>query len=373
MPDASSRMFFLDNLRSVIILLVVVLHSSLVYMAYAPEWWYVLDTQKSIVFTMIVLILDVPIMMAMFFLAGYFAYPSLSKRGSGLFLKDKFKRIGFPWILGVFLLAPPTTYITLYSRNIDVSFFHFLTHEFWQKMFQQSVYWFLGVLFLFFIILSFVYKFSASFRMMKRVSGRPSYLFFILFILFNSCCFLSLNKFFSLDTWFSDAYIFIFQPNRAPLYITYFILGLYAFQKKWFINGEFSPNIFVWGAVCLISGYLYLNYRLTIPASAQNTLLLKAGNALLFNCFCLSALMTLIVLMKKIANSSGIIWKSLSDNSYGIYFVHPLILYPFAYLIRPLTMPLFIKSLTVMAGGILMSWVVAAVILRKIPVIRNSF
>jgi glucan biosynthesis protein C len=43
-----------------------------------------------------VLLLDVPIMPILFFLAGYFALRSLQKRGTWLFLKDKLVRIGMP-------------------------------------------------------------------------------------------------------------------------------------------------------------------------------------------------------------------------------------------------------------------------------------
>ena len=78
----SNRMVFLDNLRAFVVVLVIVLHGSMSYMAYAPSWWYVLDPQNSLLFTMLVLVVDVPIMPIMFFIAGYFALPSLQKRGA---------------------------------------------------------------------------------------------------------------------------------------------------------------------------------------------------------------------------------------------------------------------------------------------------
>jgi len=33
------RLFYLDNLRAVVIVLVIVLHASITYMAKPPEWW----------------------------------------------------------------------------------------------------------------------------------------------------------------------------------------------------------------------------------------------------------------------------------------------------------------------------------------------
>jgi len=95
----SKRLYFLDNLRAFVIMLVIVLHASITYMAYAPVWWYVLNPQNSLFFTMLVLLIDVPIMQIMFFISGYFAMPSLQKRGSASFLKDKCIHIGIPWVL----------------------------------------------------------------------------------------------------------------------------------------------------------------------------------------------------------------------------------------------------------------------------------
>jgi fucose 4-O-acetylase-like acetyltransferase len=86
----SERLYFFDNLRAFVIVLVIVLHASITYMAYAPTWWYVLDPQNSTFFTWLVLLIDVPIMPILFFTAGYFALPSLQKRGIKRFLQEKF-------------------------------------------------------------------------------------------------------------------------------------------------------------------------------------------------------------------------------------------------------------------------------------------
>jgi peptidoglycan/LPS O-acetylase OafA/YrhL len=63
----------------------------------------------------------------------------------------------------------------------------------------------------------------------------------------------------------------------------------------------------------------------------------------------------------------------LTANSYAIYYVHPLILYPLAYMFVPITLPLFIKAPLVILLGIFLSWVVSAFILTKAPVVRRAF
>ena len=148
----SNRIYFLDNLRAFVVVLVIVLHGSMTYMAFAPDWWYVVDRQTSLLFTMLVLLIDVPIMPIMFFIAGYFALPSLDKRGTRGFVTEKTVRVGLPWAFGAIFLAPLTAYMTYVSRQISMGYLEFWATDFWTKLYQQSVYWYLGVLFAMFLV-----------------------------------------------------------------------------------------------------------------------------------------------------------------------------------------------------------------------------
>ncbi len=367
------RFYFLDNLRAFAILLVIILHASMSYMAYAPKWWYVVDTQQSIIFTKMVLLIDVPVMLVMFFLAGYFACPSLAKKGAPLFCKDKFIRVGVPWIIGVLLLAAPTTYMIFYSRHIPVSFWQFLQHHFWHEMYQQSVYWFLGILLLFFLVFCLISVFHPKLLAQKSDITQPRWSLFVLFAVLMTLGFWVMNQFFSLGSWYNRGYIFMFQPVRAPLYIGYFLLGIYAFHHGWLTDKGYIPRLIPWLICCLASGYLYLQYRLYIPAPTQTTSLLKAGNAILFNSFCLSALMASIAIFRLIVNSNHLFFKALADNSYGMYFIHPLILYPLVYIAKPVTAALIVKSASVVLLTCLLSWLCSNYLLKKAPLIRRCF
>lgn len=371
--SSSPRIYFLDNLRAFVILLVVVLHGSMTYMAYAPPWWYVLDSENSLFFTMLVLVIDVPIMLIMFFVAGYFAFPSLTRRGGGQFLKDKFIRIGAPWVAGVLLLAPPTAYMIYLSRDIPVSFLEFWSREFWRDVYQQSVYWFLGILFLFFALLSLAYTISGRIRSLKQFPSPPSWRLFLSFGTVMTAGFLLMNQFFPLDFWSTGSYIFVFQPLRVPLYVGYFGLGLYAYHRGWFTENGYQPRLLPWAGLGIMAALLYLGYRLLIPTPAQSTLLLKAGNAVLFNTYCLSALMAGAALFQQKANNPGFFWRTQAANSYGVYYMHPLILYPLAYLFLGWSLPLFLKAPVVIILAILLSWGFSALVLKKAPVLRRIF
>lgn len=372
--NQSIRLYFLDNLRAFVIVLVVVLHGSMTYMAYAPAWWYVLDPQNSLFFTLLVLLVDIPIMLVMFFIAGYFALPSLVKRGPAKFVKDKFTRVGAPWLIGVLFLAPPTAYMTYFSRNAPLTFLQFWSSTFWGEGYQQSVYWFLGVLFLFFIALSLAYMASQQLRSASRRIAAPSWQLFIIFWAIMSGAMLFMNQFFPIDTWYRDWYILIFQPLRVPLYIGYFVLGIYAHLNGWFTDGGYRPRLLPWAIIWIFSGLLYLANRLfVLPTLPQPTLLGQAAHAMLFNAFCLSSLLAGATLFQRRVNGAGLFWSNLAANSYGIYYIHPLLLYPLAYLFVPISLPLFIKAPLVIILAIAFSWAISSLILTKTPGVRRAF
>lgn len=370
-----SRIYFLDNLRAFVILLVVVLHGSMTYMAYAPPWWYVLDPQNSLFFTLLVLLIDVPIMLIMFFVAGYFALPSLVKRGATEFVKDKFVRVGLPWLVGALLLAPPTAYLIYYTRAVPLTFLQFWATEFWGEGYQQSVYWFLGVLFLFFLLLSLVYMVSGRLQSAQRRLTQPSWKLFVVFWVLMTLGMFLMNQISpEIDTWFRDWYILVFQPLRVPLYFGYFALGLYAQQHGWFTETGYRPCLVPWATLAVLSGLLYLGYRLFVmPATPGPALLIQLGYAILFNAFCLSALLAGAALFQQKVNRASPFWSSLALSSYGIYFIHPLILYPLAYVFVPISLPLLLKAPLVILLGLLLSWAASALVLTKVPLLQRAF
>ena len=105
----------------------------------------------------------------------------------------------------------------------------------------------------------------------------------------------------------------------------------------------------------------------------QPSLLTQAAHAILFNAFCTSSLLVGTSFFQKFLNSGSPFWRNLSRNSYGIYYVHPLILYPLAYLFLPVSLPLFVKAPLVILLALFLSWVASAFVLTRVPVVRRAF
>ena len=364
------RLFFIDNLRAVVIVLVIVLHASITYMLFAPEWWYVVDPDQGIGFTMLVLLVDVPLMPIMFFAAGFFALRSLERRGSRAFIREKVVRVAIPWVFGVLFLAPLATYMTLVSRGIPRGYLEFWTTDFWGPLYQQSVYWFLGVLFAMFVMLAWAYEASPHLRAFAYRVERPRARLFLTFIALTAAGSVLAAPLYGLDDWEPRAILFVVQPARIAFYAGYFALGIYAERRGWFTVTGFRPALGPWGWGCVIAGAGYLAFRM---AGSPTTVPERAIGSVLFSTFCLTALVAGLALFQGWINAGEGRWRTLTDNSYGIYYVHPLILYPLAYLLVGLAVPAPVKAVILVAVTLGASLAVSALVLKRLPGVRKAF
>jgi len=114
--SSSNRLIFFDNLRYLMILLVLIFHSGASYGSIVAFWPYH-DPNPSEFVDIVMMLLDVFIMNILFFIAGYFTLPSLQNKGGGSFLKAKLKRLGIPWLVVTILVLPILDYIHYYTQS----------------------------------------------------------------------------------------------------------------------------------------------------------------------------------------------------------------------------------------------------------------
>jgi glucan biosynthesis protein C len=370
-PAVRERFFFIDNLRVVVIALVIVLHASITYMWFAPQWWYVIDPDQSQgqLFMTLVLLIDVPLMPALFFAAGYFALPSIEHRGISGFLREKTIRVGAPWVIGVVFLAPLATYMTYVSRHVDVGYLQFWTHDFLGPLYQQSVYWYLGALFVAFLITAWVWAASPALRASTPRAGRPSSLLLVGFVAATALGSALVAARYGVDDW-QPAAILVLQPARVAFYVGYFALGVYAERRRWFTDDGYrpEPGPWAWGAV--IAGFGYLALRLSGPI---DTVAARVTASVLFSVFCFAALMGSLAVFQRVGNWSSTAWRILGANSYGIYYVHPLVLYPLAFVFVGVTIPPIAKVTILVVVTFTISLAVSALVLKRVPGLRRMF
>ena len=92
-----ARLYFLDNVRWIMIARVAVFHVAAGYSA-LPEYYY--ETQAGGAIAMVRNIMQaLPGMAVLFFVAGYFALPSLKRKSYSGFIAGKLFVLGIPYLL----------------------------------------------------------------------------------------------------------------------------------------------------------------------------------------------------------------------------------------------------------------------------------
>jgi peptidoglycan/LPS O-acetylase OafA/YrhL len=108
---APARRFHLDAIRSLVMFLVVAMHSNVTYSGMG-RWYYTegsperLDPLSRALFGLYGCFMQAWFMGILFFLAGHFAAGSLTRRGGRAFVRDRLFRLGAPLLLYVLVMEP---------------------------------------------------------------------------------------------------------------------------------------------------------------------------------------------------------------------------------------------------------------------------
>jgi hypothetical protein len=392
LPEASEkRILFLDNIRYLMVVFVVLLHSASSYGTFG-RYWVVDDATANITFFDITsLIIDAFAMPVLFFIAGYFALPNIRKKGAFLFLKDKFIRLGIPWLIGVLFIAPIINYIYHYKHLGGKTLLGY--GQFWLNWmktagdfhtgflypgiisYNQTAYWFISLLLFFFIIFGIIYalkkRFSPSSAIQEKTNPGEIMLLVVLFAWGLNTIIIAAVAMIPYpypNPWVGVASVLQFQTWRLPVYIVYFALGIYAFSKNWFVKDNYFPgHPLLWIAICII---LCFGYLLIFKSFISNltSLELRFMSALLGSVVRAIFLIIFTNIAFRYWNRPDKINKTLAANSYNIYLVHLPIVVALQLLLFNLTgTPSLIKFGIVSVVSFLMSYIISKYAIKPHP------
>lgn len=97
---APERLHALDALRAFALLLGIVLHATLSFVPAPRRFWFIQDTQPSMILAFLFFTIHVFRMTTFFVMAGFFAHMSFHRRGWRGFAKDRLQRIALPLLVG---------------------------------------------------------------------------------------------------------------------------------------------------------------------------------------------------------------------------------------------------------------------------------
>jgi len=151
---------WVDNLRVLIIAVVVVWHTATAYLGGSD--WYYMDRTTSKVWSAAALPASVISLFALgplFLVAGWFSARSLAHRGAGAFARARLLRLGVPLIVFIFLVNPLASYLGDLGRGRHASVVHYLG-----GVYAAGVMWFVAALLVF----------SLAYALLRRVHAPPA-------------------------------------------------------------------------------------------------------------------------------------------------------------------------------------------------------
>ena len=380
-PSISTRerMLFIDNLRILLITLVVLWHAAVTYGA-AGTWPYQegqADTLTTILFTLFYAA-NGPYVLGFFFLiSGYFATGSLDRKGVGTFLWDWIRRLGIPLIIYI-LIFDPLIYYGLYVG------LHGFKGSFWQYLSQHfRGYRTLGVGPMWFIEgLLIVMLFYGLIRLIMRtrtpvdqpVGEPPRNVSIVAFALL-----LGLLTFL-VRIWIPVDWLLI--PFGLPLalfpqFIAMFVIGITAYRRNWIIKMPDDLGRF-WFRLALVFILVLFPVIFVVGGALEGDTTVFLGGfswqSLAFSVWeqfvGVGMIIWLLILFRKRYNYQSFVVKEMARGAFVVYFIHAPVLVYLSLALRGIEIYPLLKFALVGPLAVALCFGIAFV-LRRTPLIRN--
>jgi glucans biosynthesis protein C len=310
----------------------------------------------------------------LYFLSGLFVWPSLKRKGSGLFLRHRLLRLGLPFVVVVGCLMPLAHYATYRARTVDASLVVFWRHWIALPFWPSGPPWFLWLLLVFDAAAAALYRLapgsSDSIARSLTARTRPISCFAVLSAA-SAVAYVPLALAFSPWAWFEYG-PFAFQLSRPAHYAVYFFIGVgvgaYGIERDPFAaKGKLAQGWFGWVVAALALFLLWISVTvLALRDPAATPLAVRVGADLSFSLACAASCFAVVAFFLRFASRRMSVIESLAGNAYGLYLVHYVFVLWLQYLLLDAPLPAVAKFLIVLGLALLLS-LAATTALQRIP------
>ena len=369
----NEKIYYIDNLRVLLITLVVLHHSFITYGA--PGGWYYKEatTHTGVLIPMILFVATNQsfFMGFFFFLSALFIESSIEKKGAGRFAADRLKRLGIPLVFYSLVLSPFIIWLLRrFNAGEKISFWQFL--QGYHHWINFGVLWFVAAL----LIFTFIYVWIRPMikqRTEKRVAA-PRYPMILLFGLFLGMLSWLVRIIFPIG-WELEP--LGFQLGYFSQYIALFILGIVAARNLWLDNFDIKKaKPFVWIVLTFIFVGFPLIYLVKIVIGSATESFSGGGTyqslilAVWEQIIGISIMVVLLGYGKEKWNRQSLLQKNMSRSAYAVYIFHPLVLVSLALLFKNILMDPAVKLLFVAPLAVVFSFLLGSLLVR-IPGVKK--
>jgi len=378
----ASRLAWIDNLRTLMIVLVVNMHACVTY-GHVGSWYRMEDPEPAmsvkIAFIFWQVHLQAFFMGVLFFLAGFFAHASLQRRGPGSFLRERGRRLGLPSLFYMLLIHPFMVYVLLGHPHVPdrpglaVLYRQYLTSG--RVLSGNGPMWFALALLLFCAVLTGVRAWKpAQVPAASRASSGPSGAALLGFgaVLVLTTFLVRLVQPIGTD-------VLNFQLGFFPQYIAAFIVGVAAGKRGWLDALAKSRRARAAGWLGYLGGPVLLAITLGLggPPPESGPLPYAGGwNVRAFAYAAWEQLAGLGLALGALAwfhqrgNFAGRMAKWLSERAFAVYLFHAPVLVALTPLVRPAAINPFIGAALLTVVGLGASFLVAD-LANRVPGLRE--
>jgi peptidoglycan/LPS O-acetylase OafA/YrhL len=385
MPD-TRRLYFLDNLRIVLTVLVIAHH---VGQAYGPTggWWPIQEATRARVLGPFFTVNRSFFMSLFFMVSGYLMVMSYERNRPTAFLKGRLLRLGVPLLFFFFLVIPLQQYLChLHSGDLgSMPFWRYYADVYfgfgsppagwrgpaWPEM-NFGHLWYvehLLILSVCYALLQVVWKRSPCAH--AGETRPPGYVAVLLFALTLAIASAVVRIWYPIDKWIGFLGFIQVAFADVPRDVSFFIIGAVAYRSQWFLRFPArAGRVWLWvGVVAAALWYAYvlgLSQAFPIGDDAMG-ILYPIWEALL----CCGMCIGLVVLFREKLNCQGRWGKVMARSQYAAYLFHVPVVILFQYAAAGLSLPPFAKfvlvtAVSVPAAFLLSDWIRRPAFVQKI-------
>jgi glucan biosynthesis protein C len=380
-PSAKPRLLYIDNLRIVLISMVVLLHLGITYGS-SGDFTYKEQVPENVasvaVLTLYTTIAQAFTLAFFMLISSYFNPPAYDRKGPGAFVKDKLKRLGIPTLFYWAVLNPLLFIVIRAWQGLplippDQSFLAFWTHHL-----SVGPMWFVEALLIYSLIYA-LWRLATARRDAAppppaageaRAPGNGA---MALFALGVGLVTFVVRLGWPVDRWLEP---FHFQLAQHAQYLAYFLVGIFAYRRNWFAGVRVAQaKLWAWVVVGLV-----LSYPVIIVLSGaleKGIEEFKGGftwQSALYSVWeqflCVALIVALLVWFRERFNRQGRLAAAMGADTYAVYIFHPLVIVSLAYALSGIVLVGVVKWVLVAPLALALCFLVAHYV-RKLPLARD--
>ena len=375
------RLYYLDNLKVFLIILVIIHHVGQAYGLTGGTWFYSYPGERVKPLGLFFLFNASFFMGLFFFISGYFLPASFDRHGARKFITDKLIRFGIPLNFAFLAMIPILEYVKYLKYVKHISFKDYYIQQWFGYVpntaahhgaFNLAYLWFIEHLLIYSILYAvirtvlqkYVSPISTSTTRLARLYAIIPYIL----ILGVITGLMRTVWGFPMDRWIGFLGFIQMEPAHIPQYLSLFILGILAYRWS-FLDSITTPRNIFWlvpGAGIYVITIVQLIVQLYRTGSQNAFFMWEYKEALL----CVGVCIGLLALFKTFFNRSGRIMRVLSENTYGTFILHVPVVVALQYAFDPVRAGAFTLFVTVSFLSIPGAFIVSFLV-RLIPGVKR--